>query len=190
MPKFEDKFVHFRWSDELEGEMVFYADDILTLMNNVASRNVKSIVTFSGFEASPFVVNDDKYATASSWRFVYYDPNYETKLAYEQGKKIECKRKGDAWGDLDWYYTPTPSWLDSYEYRIKPEGTKLVTNRELARWLAEGNGEYQMRKGDQFSCFNVYSYDAQDANEPTEIPCVRKWNDSEWHEPTREYLGL
>lgn len=189
MPKFEDKFVHFRWSEELKGKKVFYAYHICHLERDVISNSSRGVVVNDGLQEQPFGVKHDD-GRVHAWRFVYYDPNYELKLAYEQGKKIECKRKGDAWGDLDWDYTPSPAWLDDHEYRIQPEGTNLVTKRELAKWLAMGNGEYQVRRGDQFSCFNDYSYDAQDANEPTEIPCVRKWNDSEWHEPTREYLGL
>lgn len=187
MPKFEKKFVHFMWSDELEGKTVFFADYIPHLQRKVENNDIEHYtkVTQSD-ELLPFRMKDGR----AGWQFVYFDPNYELKLAHEQGKKIECKRKGDAWGDLDWDYTPSPAWLDDYEYRIQSEGTNLVTKRELAKWLAMGNGEFQVRTGDQFSCFNEYSYDAQDANEPTEITCVRKWNDEEWHEPTREYMGL
>lgn len=189
MPKFEDKFVHFRWSDELKGKKVFYADDICSLERDVISNSNRDVVVDDGLQEQPFGV---QYVDGivHAWRFVYYDPNYETKLAYEQGKKIEflCKDASDAW--KDWSYTPAPKWLDDYEYRIMPEETNLVTKRELAKWLAMGNGEFQVRRGDQFSCFNEYLYDAQDANEPTDILCVRKWDDDEWHKPTREYLGL
>jgi hypothetical protein len=66
----------------------------------------------------------------------------------------------------------------------------LATNRELARWLAEGKGEVM-------SCGNVpevrssFSYDSTAANEPIAGKfIVRKWDDTEWHVPSREYLGL
>lgn len=185
MPKFENKYIYCVWEDGLKGKKVFFSDYITTLKWRVEKNDLRYVDTVvdNYSEHCPFHMKE-----AGFYSFCYYDPYYELKLAYEQGKKIECKRKGDAWDD--WNYTPTPAWIDDYEYRIQPEETKPVTNRELAQWLAQGNGEYQIRKGDQFSCFNEYSYDAQDANEPTEIPCVRKWNDSEWHEPTREYLGL
>lgn len=67
---------------------------------------------------------------------------------------------------------------------------KRVTYRELARWLAEGNGE--MRKDTcMATAYSFLSYDNSLANNPV---CayieVRKWDDTEWHEPTREYLGL
>lgn len=66
----------------------------------------------------------------------------------------------------------------------------LVTNRELARWLAEGNGE--MRKDTCMStAYSFLSYDNSLANNPV-CACieVRKWTDTEWYRPTREYLGL
>lgn len=187
MPKFEDKFVHFRWSGELEGKEVFCADDILTLTNDVTNNCEKGIVTFSGYEESPFRVSYDKSATVCSWRFVYYDPNYETKLAYEQGKKIECSCKcvSDAWND--WSYIPNPKWLDDCEYRIMQE-EKPVTDRELAMWLSKGNGEFKI--DDVPRCGYEYWYNEDEGDKPVSSILVRKWEDGEWHEPTREYLGL
>ena len=64
---------------------------------------------------------------------------------------------------------------------------KLATFRELARWLAEGNGEV---KGSISVCTN-FNYARDQENEfLSEIFSVRKWDDTEWHKPTREYLGL
>ena len=70
-----------------------------------------------------------------------------------------------------------------------PEVTKskLVTYRELARWLSEGNGEVMWSKT---ICSN-WNYSNDDENEDLdESFSVRKWDDTEWHHPTREYLGL
>lgn len=64
---------------------------------------------------------------------------------------------------------------------------KIVTYRELARWLAGGNGEV---KSANTVCAN-WNYYAESENKS--IPnyfSVRKWDDTEWHKPTREYLGL
>lgn len=64
---------------------------------------------------------------------------------------------------------------------------KLATNRELARWLAEGNGEM---KGSISVCTN-FNYAIDRENELlSKFFYVRKWDDTEWHKPTREYLGL
>lgn len=70
-----------------------------------------------------------------------------------------------------------------------PEVTesKPVTYRELARWLANGNGEV---KSANTVCAN-WNYYAESENKS--IPSyfsVRKWEDTEWHKPTREYLEL
>ena len=64
---------------------------------------------------------------------------------------------------------------------------KSVTYRELSRWLAEGNGEV-MWANNVLSIWN-YSTD-EDSKALDESSSVRKWDDTEWHKPTREYLGL
>ena len=64
---------------------------------------------------------------------------------------------------------------------------ELVTYRELARWLAEGNGEV-MWANNVLSNWN-YSTD-EESKALDESLSVRKWDDTEWHKPTREYLGL
>ena len=70
---------------------------------------------------------------------------------------------------------------------IPEEPKKLVTYRELARWLAEGNGEV-MWANNVLSNWN-YSTD-DEAKALDENLSVRKWDDTEWHKATREYLGL
>ena len=78
------------------------------------------------------------------------------------------------------------SWRHCAEIPSFPE-SKPITHRELARWLANGNGEVK-------SAFTVYSnwnyYNDQENNPIKDSLLVRKWDDTEWHKPTREYLGL
>ena len=65
--------------------------------------------------------------------------------------------------------------------------SKSVTYRELSRWLSEGNGEVMWSTT---VCSN-WNYSNDDENEALdESFTVRKWDDTEWHKPTREYLGL
>ena len=81
------------------------------------------------------------------------------------------------------------------------ELTGKATNLELARWLAQGNG--QVRKpitkenllgGTPIGIDTNYVYDGRD----TDYPCdeydyditVRKWGDPTWHEPTRNYMYM
>ena len=62
-----------------------------------------------------------------------------------------------------------------------------VTHRELSLWLAEGNGEAKVVK----TVFIHWTYEETEANDNVgENVSVRKWDDTEWHKPTREYLGL
>jgi hypothetical protein len=65
----------------------------------------------------------------------------------------------------------------------------LVTYRELSRWLAEGNGEMKFSKDS--NCCSFFCYSSIDEDIPVNSNWnVRKWSDTEWHKPTREYLGL
>lgn len=65
--------------------------------------------------------------------------------------------------------------------------SKLVTYRELARWLAKGNGEV---KNENTICPNWNYWDDQENCIVRKSLSVRKWDETEWHEPTREYIGL
>lgn len=71
---------------------------------------------------------------------------------------------------------------------IPEEPKKLATYRELSRWLAEGNGE--MKAGSELA-YTHMNYNLSRANSEADSTAkVRKWDDAEWHSPTREYLGL
>ena len=65
---------------------------------------------------------------------------------------------------------------------------RLATNRELAKWLVLGNGQYKVSGG---RIWTEHHYDiGQDDDACSKFILVRKWDDTEWHKPTREYLGL
>ena len=82
------------------------------------------------------------------------------------------------------------------------ELTGKVTNLELARWLAQGNG--QVRKplylddsvfgGNPIVVDTHYVYIGKDTDYPEKeydySVQVRKWGDSNWHEPTRDYMYM
>ena len=68
---------------------------------------------------------------------------------------------------------------------------RRATNRELARWLAQGNGEYTNLKSEFYDNFSSFSYrECKKDMEVYENFEVRKWDDTEWHEPTVDYMGL
>lgn len=83
--------------------------------------------------------------------------------------------------------TERSAWRHCAEIPEEPK-KKLATYRELARWLAEGNGE--MKAGSELA-YTHMNYNLIRANSEADSTAkVRKWEDTEWFAPTREYLGL
>lgn len=66
---------------------------------------------------------------------------------------------------------------------------RRATNRELAKWLVLGNGQCNVNGGDWIWTEHFYDI-GHDDDACSKFIKVRKWGDKEWHEPTREYLGL
>ena len=115
------------------------------------------------------------------WQFFYYDPNLQAKRGYYlENKQIQWRRIGN----LKWYdCTSEPYWSEGFEYRIKPEIETKLTNREVAEWIARGEGQV-LHSGNVMTDF--YYGDTRD-----DEPCgykIRKWSDYEWHLPTKEYI--
>lgn len=81
------------------------------------------------------------------------------------------------------------TWNHCAEIPEEAPKPKLATYRELSRWLAEGNGEL---KACEYSSSPSLAYRLENENKPVLDPefRVRKWDDKEWHKPTREYMGL
>lgn len=74
-----------------------------------------------------------------------------------------------------------------------PPKPRRAKNRELSRWLAQGNGEWKSEGpvGEEDQCSFDYVYLERYGD--YKIDCdilVRKWSDTEWHEPDVEYLGI
>ena len=94
---FDKRFVYFMWDDELEGMGGFFADNIGTLkeqINNGVAEYLHN--TKSRYEDKPFANCN------SAYRFFYYDPNYEVKKAFNEGKTIQYQLAGGVdWADID-----------------------------------------------------------------------------------------
>ena len=117
---FNKKYVHFMWSDELNGKECFVADRIDVLRDYV-ERNVtvaKINVLKSDYESTPFTYIEEANVFNKDYIFAYYDPNYECKVAFNEGKTIQVKNCRNEWIDCN------PTWNKEYEYRIKPETEK------------------------------------------------------------------
>lgn len=76
----------------------------------------------------------------------------------------------------------------AFEHCAEIPKQKLVTYRELARWLAQGKGE--VKKGHTICLTWNYFDNQEDVSLKEDDFFVRKWDSEDWHAPTREYLGL
>lgn len=66
----------------------------------------------------------------------------------------------------------------------------MVTNIQLMEWLARGNG---IAKNEGSGIVLPYLGQCPESmlNEPIRDAIrIRKWNDTEWHIPTKEYMGV
>lgn len=72
----------------------------------------------------------------------------------------------------------------------KPE-PRRATNRELAKWLAQGKGEWRYGDSDRVHANIGFGYDCNKQHEIVDKNVkICKWDDTEWHEPDVEYIGL
>ena len=67
---------------------------------------------------------------------------------------------------------------------------RMATNRELSKWLAQGNGEWCSCIGDGFKASIEWWYGQGNSETKVNNVLVRKWSDTEWHKPDVEYLGI
>jgi hypothetical protein len=125
MELFDKKFVHFMWDNELKGKECFVADDIHSLRDIVERNryNRQEVGRNFGSIESPFRVGDGSKSVG--FKFAYYDPNYEVKKAFNEGKEIQFK--DDVTGE--WCLAYNPRWDLNIEYRVKPEEKTVVAKR-------------------------------------------------------------
>lgn len=71
-----------------------------------------------------------------------------------------------------------------------------VTHEELAEWCAKGKGVWKHEPSDLGDVYSTYKFNEIEADMPILIDkdgrniLVRKWNDREWHQLSRKYMGL
>ena len=84
MKLYNPKFVHFEWSDKLDEQYCFVADDIDSLIKSVNEHNTNEYGKVSKadeYSVSPFYCEIEE-DNSHMYTFAYYDPNYEVKYAY------------------------------------------------------------------------------------------------------------
>lgn len=130
---YRDEFVHFRWTDDLEGKKCFFANTIDGLINivNGCYKAGNYYPCKKGQTNYPFKYESGEPDTPSKQHismFAYYDPNYDVKWAAIHGKEIQYK--GEA--DTEWFAVKdelrysllelgvNPFWR-GWQFRVKPE---------------------------------------------------------------------
>lgn len=185
MPKFEKQFVHFMWDSELVGKECFVADDIDSLIHafNAGAMCMHEVID-SHDGCYPFALREGGH-----YRFAYYDPNYECKKACEEGRKIQISGDGETWVDWEDDGVGIPDWNGIFLFRVKSEETKSrrMCYRELAEWLAKGNGQVSYNDGSIATEVCVESGSSYfESKDKAEVPVgyrIRRWGSDVWIEP-------
>lgn len=177
MIKFEKKFLYtfanVEEAKKLIGKKGLFRNYTIT-EEDLIGKSLHTLESISP-QNFPFTGSD-----SFNYQFFYYDPNLECKRAFLMGCIIQRKNDHNYWFD-DF----NPKWNVNCEYRIKEEtkGKIILTNRQVAEWLAKGNGQVN-RAG---FCTNELTYDSNRDDEFCQWE-IRKWHDTKWHIATKEYI--
>lgn len=119
MELFDPRFVHFMWDENLRYKKGLVHDNIEVIKRIVNSNDGNTdIIDYSKDDENPF----KEEGCSTKYKFAYYDPNYECKIAYNEGKQIQAKLSG--FEDKDWIDVKQPTWEGNLIFRIKPEENK------------------------------------------------------------------
>lgn len=178
---FDEMFVHFLWDDKLKDKKGFVSDNIGRLRHYVETHDVSMFCSVEeaqkGVEAYPFSRIDDE----APFRFFYYDPLYDVKLAWKQGKRIQFGGPSGIWLD-----TSNPDWDNkSLEFRVKPEARRM-TYRELAEWADKQNGEIKSPTDPSYVFCDFGYREGLENEELSEGYQLRRWGSDAWIKPTVE----
>lgn len=182
MELFDKRFVHFMWDDSLKGKGGFFSDEIHALVGYVESNTgVKRKASTISRGLKKEVLYDE---FGASWALFYYDPLYEYKWAYKQGKTVKFE-KALIWQQV----TDEWDWDASCKYCIiekEETSEQLLTNEQFSEWLARGNGVFRAAQGSKSR--TVYNFREEHANDFIDSNImVRRWCDTKWYTPTKGY---
>lgn len=114
MELYNKKYVYFEWDDKLEGKKGFFANTINELKSKVKSGFELLECHFSN---NPMSFDFSNSMSDTAYQFFYYDPYYEIRKAYLEGKQIQYHSVNEIWIDIEHVplFNSSPD-----EYRIKP----------------------------------------------------------------------
>lgn len=94
-------------------------------------------------------------------------------------------------GFSDRVYTTTGTSFKHCAMLKEKAAPRRFTNRELAKWLSHGKGEWRYGDSDRVHANIGFGYDCNKQHEIVDEKVkIRKWDDTEWHEPTVDYIGI
>lgn len=101
---FDIKFLYDKWGHELDGQAAFYSNSIDNLIEGVEdfNKDMRHRITF---------------CSAEGFKYAYFDPNYECKVAFNRGRQIQVYNKTNH----KWKNIENPMWLPDHTYRINLE---------------------------------------------------------------------
>ena len=116
---YDEKYVYFDWKNELKGKKGFVATDILNIKKQVNKCTDTILIYHSSSNTQPFTTGYYNYP------FAYYDPHYEMKVAFNEGKTIQIRSCGK-WENVPSDEIPFVFSIQNAKLRIKPEEEYIV----------------------------------------------------------------
>ena len=123
---FDKKYVRCFWDDKFIGKKGFVEDYAIKLKDKVLNNDISHFVDveYSRNDDFPFADTSHNNKVFNCFSFFYYDPNYEVKRAWLEGKDIQFTNNLNCeWTDLSYdsaidFYSI--EW-DTHLWRIKPK---------------------------------------------------------------------
>ena len=97
--------------------------------------------------------------------------------------KSNVQRRVMTYGGVGWSYCA--EFEENHDY--KP---RRATNLEFSRWLSQGNGQVHTDSNGGMTDTAIVYDDKCDGTPVRDGLMARKWGDTEFHEPTIDYLGI
>jgi hypothetical protein len=200
MNLFIKEYLHSEFDDSLVGKYGFFANDessIQDVVNNVKLYQIVDNNLKNWDKLEEFCNNTYPFwglHNPGGAKLFYHDPYYYLKEAVVvDGETLEVNID-NVWTevtDLESFFTNYPNPLPPKQYRTE-KNRRIVTHRELAKWLADGKGQvcYSPLNRDVGMCAVYFSYHIGLDDKPVENLLIRSWDDVAWHLPTASYLRL
>lgn len=114
-------------------------------------------------------------------KYWYADNIASLKREVERDFKERLGRLEDIYPESGLFEIESVRWYLLYPYEESPK--KRMTNRQIAEWIARGNGEYSRDAYDR--AYAEYCYFKSESNNEVDSDMkIRSWDSEEWVEPT------